>query len=130
MTGRVHAVAFVLVCLLGAVASVALAVRAATSTPPVTVDLGGTTRTGLTTTVAVAVRNTTDQARCVEVRVAARDRTGRDLGVVTAAEELTLPAHAARRLTARVTLTARQYAEQLDTFYPSAAGCRDRERAT
>jgi hypothetical protein len=127
MSARLQGVAFVLLCVIGSVVAIGLTVREASRTPPVVVDLTSTSRSGLVTSLELSVRNTTDQARCVSVRIAARDRAGHDLGATTAAEALRLPAHATRRLSTRLTLTGRQYAEELDTFYPSADPC---ERAT
>ena len=130
MTARIGTVAFVVVCVLGAASAVALTVREIVRTPAVILSVAGTDRTGLTTTVTVAVRNTTDQDRCVSVRLAARDRNGRDLGSVTVANRLVLAARASRRIPTRITLTARDYAERLDRFYPSARPCPAAESGT
>jgi hypothetical protein len=130
MTGRLHTAAFVALCVVGIVSAAALAVREAVRTPPVVAAVAHTDRSGLTTTVDVSVRNTTDTARCVTVRVAARDRNGHDLGAVTAASGLRLDSHGRRSVSARLTLTARDYAERLDRFYPSIQACASPERPT
>ena len=128
MTGRLHAAAFVTLCLAGSAAAVGLTVHEVTQTAAVSLDVTRTSRTGATTTVTVLVRNTTGASRCVAVRVAARDRDGRDLAATTAARGLSLPAHARRTVTARLTLTTRQYDEQLHAFYPSTRTCPAGER--
>jgi hypothetical protein len=130
VSARVGTVAFVLLCLLGAASAVALTVREIGRTPAVVLSVVSTQRTGLTTTVTVDVRNTSDRARCVTVRLAARDRNGRDLGSVTVAGRLALAAGASRRIPTRLTLTARDYAERLDRFYPSARPCQAPESDT
>lgn len=123
MSARLSAAAFGLLCLVGAVSAVGLTVREALRTPAVVMEVAGTTRTGLTTTVTVSVRNTTGRSRCAGIRVAARDRAGHDLGAVTAARSVQLAPHASVRVSARVTLSARQYAERLYGFYPSERPC-------
>jgi hypothetical protein len=104
-------------------ASVTLTVREVARTAPVALDVTSTDRTADTTLVTVAVRNTTGTTRCVSIRIAARDRSGHDLAAVNAAPALPLPAHARRTVTARLTLTPREYAEQLHAFYPSQRPC-------
>lgn len=123
MTGRLQALLFAALCLMGVVASVALTVREVARTAPVALTVTHTSRTGQTTVVTVDVRNTTDTTRCVSLRVAARDRAGHDLAAATAARALTLPAHARRTVRARLTLTQRQYDERLAAFYPSQHPC-------
>jgi hypothetical protein len=130
MTGRLHTAAFVALCVIGIVSSAALAVREAMRTPPVVATVAHTDRAGLTTTVEVAVRNTTDSPRCATVRLAARDRNGHDLAAVTVANDLRLGSHAHQSIPARITLTARDYAERLDRFYPSIQACAAVERPT
>lgn len=129
MRGRLHTALFVAVCLIGAATAVALAVHEAARTAPVVMSVTDKARAADTTTVTVAVRNTTGTSRCVAVRVAARDRAGHDLAVVTAARALALPPHARRTVTAPLTLTSRQYAEQLAAFYPSQHPCGGSESA-
>ena len=123
MTGPLHRLLFVALCLAGVVASAALTVREVARTAPIALSVTDTTRTSQTTLVTVAVHNTTDTTRCVSLRVAARDRAGHDLAAVTAAPALTLPAHARRTVRARLTLTQRQYDERLAAFYPSQHPC-------
>jgi hypothetical protein len=125
---QLHGALFAAVCLAGAAASVGLTVHEATRTPAVVVTVTDDSRLGRTTTVTVSVRNTTGEARCVSVGVAARDRAGHDLASVTVARSLDLPAHARRSVLARLTLTPRQYAEQLAAFYPSQRACARPER--
>lgn len=124
MNTRLQAAAFVVLCLLGAAAAVGLTVREIVRTAPIAVSIRDTTRTGDVTLVTVSVRNTTNSERCVSVRVAARDRTGHDLAATTAARALTLTGHSRRTLRVHLTLTPRQYAEQLHAFYPSTRPCR------
>lgn len=123
LTGRLGALAFTVVTVAGASSAVTLTVREAVRTPPVTVTIADTARVATTTTVTVSVHNTTGRARCASIRVAARDRDGHDLASVTAARALELPARARRRVTTRVTLTARQYAERLYRFFGSPHPC-------
>ena len=124
---RLHTAAFVALCLAGVVAAVGLTVREVARTAPIAMSVTDTTRSGDTTIVTVSVRNTTDAARCVSVQVAARDRAGHDLAAVTAVGALTVPPHARRTVSASLTLTARQYVEQLHAYYPSSRPCPGRE---
>jgi hypothetical protein len=126
---RLHGAFFAVLCLAGATASVGLTVHEATRTPSVVATVTDAGRVGRTTTVTVVVRNTTGEDQCASLRVAARDRTGHDLAAVTVARSLDLPAHARRSVLARLTLTPRQYAEQLAAFYPSQRACGRQERA-
>jgi hypothetical protein len=121
--GRLHGAFFAALCLAGAAASVGLTVHEATRTPSLVATVAHDSRVGRTTTVTVVVRNTTGEDRCASIRVAARDRAGHDLAAVTVARSLDLPAHARRSVLARLTLTPRQYAEQLAAFYPSQRAC-------
>jgi hypothetical protein len=123
MKARLHATAFVLLCVAGAVAAVGLTVREVVRTAPIAMSVTERTRSGETTLVTVSVHNTTGSARCVSVRVAARDREGRDLAAVTATQALTVPPHARRTVRASLRLTPRQYAEQLHAYYPSSRPC-------
>lgn len=123
MRGRLHALAFVALCVAGIVASVALTVREVARTAPISLRVTDTHRTGQDTLVTVVVANTTGTGRCVTIRIVARDRAGHDLAAVTAAPTLTVPGHARRTVRARLTLTPREYAEQLHAFYPSERAC-------
>jgi len=125
---RWHGAFFAALCLAGAAASVGLTVHEATRAPSVVATVTDHSRVGRTTTVTVVVRNTTGEDRCAFLRVAARDRAGRDLAVVTVARSVDLPAHGRRSVLARLTLTPRQYAEQLAAFYPSQRTCARQER--
>lgn len=127
MIGRLHTLAFVVLCLAGVVASVGLTVRQVVHTAPIALSVTDTERSGETTLVTVSVRNTTGSMQCVVVRVAARTRGGEDLAAVTARPAVSLPPHRTSIVHARLTLTARQYAEQLHGFYPSARLCRSPE---
>jgi hypothetical protein len=118
-----HTLLFVVLCVAGAVASVALTVREVARTAPIALHVTATHRSGDITLVTVSVRNTTSASRCVTIRVAGRDRSGHDLAAVTAARRLTVPAHSRRTVPATLTLTPRQYAEKLDAFYPSTRPC-------
>lgn len=123
MRARLHTLLFVVLCVAGATASIALTVREVARTAPIALSVTDTHRTGQTTLVTVLVRNTTGTSRCVSIRVAARDRAGHDLAAVTAARSLTVPGHARRNVQARLTLTPRDYAEKLHAFYPSQRPC-------
>lgn len=123
MTSRLHATAFALLCALGIVAAVGLAVREITRTTPIALTVEHTARVGASTLVTVSIHNRTDAVRCVTLRVAARDRAGHDLATAAARPSVTLPGHARRTVQVRLTLTPRQYAEQLDAFYPSQRPC-------
>lgn len=120
---RAHVALFALVCLVGATVAVALAAVEAVRTPAVVVSVAHKSRAGLTTTLTIAVHNTTARSRCAVVRVAARDRDGHDLARTTAATALPLAPHERRRVTAQLTLTRRQYAEKLYAFVPSQQAC-------
>jgi len=123
MRGRLHALAFGLLCLAGVVASIGLTIHQVAKTASVSLDVTHTTRIGQTTLVTIAVSNRTSADRCVTVRVAARDRDGHDLAATVVVSRLELPAHARRTVQARLTLTTRQYAEKLHAFYPSERPC-------
>jgi len=123
---RLHSALFGLLCLAGVVASIGLTVHEVAQTAPVALAVTSTQRSGLTTTVTISVRNTTGTSRCVAVKVAARDRAGHDLAATAVTSALILPAHARRTVRARLTLTPRQYAEDLHAYYPSSRPCRGR----
>jgi hypothetical protein len=123
MSNRLQALVFGLLCLVGAVASIGLTVHEVAKTAPVSLRVTHTTRTGLTTLVTIQATNRTSAERCLVVRVAARDRDGHDLAATIAASALELPAHARRTVRASLTLTRRQYAEDLHAFYPSERPC-------
>jgi len=123
MSSRLQSLAFGLLCLIGAVASIGLTVHEVAKTAPVSLSVTHTTRTGLTTLVTIEASNRTSVDRCLTVRVAARDRDGHDLAATVAAAALELPAHGRRTVQARLTLTTRQYAEDLHAFYPSQRPC-------
>ena len=123
MTRRVHSLVFGLLCVAGAVASIGLTIHEVAKTAPVTVSVTHTARSGSATLVTITVRNRTAADRCLVVRVAARDRDGHDLAATVAAPRLELPAHGRRTVQARLTLTPRQYAEELHAFYPSQRTC-------
>ena len=123
MSGRLQSLAFGLLCLAGVVASIGLTVHQVAQTASVSVSVTHTTRIGAATEVTIAVSNRTSAARCVTVRVAARDRDGHDLAATVAAPRLEVPAHGRRTVHARLTLTRRQYAEELHAFYPSERAC-------
>lgn len=127
---RLHTLGFVLLCLAGSVAAIGLTVREVVRTAPIAVSVTDTSRTGQVTLVTVSVRNTTNTSRCVSVRVAARDREGHDLAAATAARALTLGGHTTRTVSVNLTLTPRQYAEQLHAFYPSTRPCQAGESGT
>ena len=123
MSNRLHGLVFGLLCLAGAVVSIGLTVHEVAKTAPVSLSVTHTTRTGLTTVVTIEASNRTSVDRCLVVRVAARDRNGHDLATTVADSRLELPAHARRTVHARLTLTTRQYAEDLHAFYPSDRPC-------
>lgn len=123
MTGRLHTTAFMLLCVLGAVAAIGLTAREITRTTPVALTVEHTSRSGLTTLVTVDVHNRTRVSRCLTVRVAARDRAGHDLAEAAVNGPVSVPGHARRTVQVRLTLTQRQYDEQLQAFYPSDRPC-------
>jgi hypothetical protein len=123
VTSRLHTTAFGLLCVLGIVVAVALSVREITRTTPIALSVEHTSRTGLATLVSISVHNRTDRTRCLTVRVAARDRAGHDLAATTIAPPVALAPHGRRTVHAVLTLTAREYAEQLQAFYPSQRSC-------
>lgn len=123
MKARLHGTVFGLLCLLGGVASIGLTVHEVAKTAPVALSITNTTRIGPATLVTIGIQNRTAVGRCLTVRVAARDRDGHDLATAVAARRLDLPAHARRTVQVRLTLTARQYAEDLHAFYPSQRPC-------
>lgn len=127
MISRLHTLAFVVLCLVGAAAAVGLTVREVVHTAPIALSVTDQTRSGESTLVTVSVHNTTGSTRCVVVRVAARNRAGEDLAAVAVRPAVSVPPHRTRAVHAGLTLTARQYAEQLHGFYPSTRPCRGTE---
>jgi hypothetical protein len=113
---------FLVVCVLGMVTAVALAVREARAQSPVLARVVTTARHGLTTDATVAVANRTSVERCVVVRVVARDRAGHDLAATRIGPHRVRP-HAEIRASAALVLTPRQYAEQLTLVRAVAATC-------
>jgi mRNA-degrading endonuclease toxin of MazEF toxin-antitoxin module len=99
-------------CLTGALTASVLLVHEATYDAPVHADVVRTARHGPATTAQVEVRNRTSTARCVQVRVVAEDRAGRELGAAPP-QRVELDAKSSAHLEEGLTLTSRQYREQL-----------------
>jgi len=110
--GRAQGLVFGLLCAGGAAAALGLLVQEAGRTPPVQARVLATTRSGLTTVVQVDVRSSTAAPRCVQLRVAAQDREGRDLAS-SPTRTLELSSRGSSLVSAELTLTPRQYDEQL-----------------
>jgi hypothetical protein len=123
MTGRRTTPVFFLLCAIGAVTAIGLAVREARSQDPVRAHVASTLRHGLTTDVAIDVTNRTATSRCVVLRVVARDRAGHDLAAAKTSPRRLDP-HGHTRESAALQLTAKQYAEQLTLVRAVVLSCR------
>lgn len=113
---------FALVCAGGSAAALLLAIGEARSTDPVTASVTARARTGLVTTAEVAVRNTTGRPQCARVQVVAFDRAGHALGT-SGYTVIRLPPQAKQAVAARLSLTSRQYDEQLSMMRPHLETC-------
>ena len=120
---RLRSALFGLVCATGFAGALALTVHDARDVAPLEPRVVSTVRADGLVTVVAEVRNTTDQARCVQLMIAARDREGRDLAVARAGAAGQLASHARRRESVRLTLSARQYAERLQRIDAYAVPC-------
>jgi hypothetical protein len=114
---------FAVVCAGGSAAALLLAVGEARSTDPVTASVSARARSGLVTTARVAVRNTTDRPQCTRVQVVAFDRAGHELGA-SGVTVVRLAPQAKADVRAALSLTSRQYDEQLSTVRPHLESCR------
>ena len=123
MTSRLTTTLFALLCAGGAASALTLTVVEARSTDPVLAHVASSSREGLTTTADVAVRNTTSEQQCARVRVVATDRPGHDLGRSTSIV-VRLAGKEKRDVRARLTLTERQYDEQLNLVRAVVDRCR------
>lgn len=120
---RASATLFGLVCVAGSACALGLTVQEARYVPPLDAQVVSTSRVGQRTTVVAEVRNTTAVGRCAQLYVAARDREGRDLAVGTAGAARLVGPRERRRETIGLTLSARQYAEQLQRFAAYTMPC-------
>ena len=115
------AVLFGLVCAGGSAAALVFTVHEARHEDPVEVRVVTSHRAGEVVVAQAEVHNTTGAARCVDLRIAARDREGRDLAVA-APIRLQLKPGERRRATSSVTVSRRDATERLqrtDAFVTS-----------
>jgi hypothetical protein len=122
VTGRLTTTLFAALCAGGAASALVLTVVEARATDPVVAHVSSKVRAGLTTTVAVEVRNTTVDKQCARVRVVAMDRAGHDLGS-SGSTVLRLPRKANRTIRTDFTLTEREYDERLSTVRVALDRC-------
>ncbi len=111
---------FFAVCAVGIVAGLVLGVREVRDRPSIEFGDERVRRQGLVATVQVTATNRTDEDRCPEIRIAARDREGLDLQEVVARPADGGPKLAAGQSTTYVgvfrRLDAEDYDEKLDEF--------------
>lgn len=119
---RPATVLFGVVCAGGSAAALLLAIGEARSTDPVTAGVSARTRSGLTTTAQVVVRNTTGRPQCARVQLVAFDRAGHELGA-SRSTVVHLAPQAKSDVAASLSLTSRQYDEQLSTVRPHVQDC-------
>ena len=107
-----QAVLLGLVCAAGSATALVLTVHEARYVAPVEVRVLSTARTGQVTVAVAELRNTTGTSRCAVLRVAARDREGRDLAV-SRPDQVRLAPGERHRATARLQVSARDARERL-----------------
>lgn len=117
-----QAVLLGLVCAAGAATALVLTVHEARYVAPVEASVVSTTRVGEVTDVVAEVRNTTGDGRCAVLRIAARDREGRDLAV-SRPEQVRLAPGERRRATARLQVSARDARERLQRVDAFVTDC-------
>jgi hypothetical protein len=122
VSGRVSTTLFALLCAGGSATALSLAVVEARATDPVVADVASSTRSGLTTTAHVEVRNTTSDEQCARLRVVALDRAGHDLGS-SRSIVVRLAPQAKRDVQAEFTLTRKQYDEELSLTRAAVDRC-------
>ena len=113
-----QAVLLGVVCAAGSAVALVLTVHEARYVPPVEANVVSKDRAGEVTAVVAEVRNTTGDSRCVVLRVAARDREGRDLAV-SRAEQVRLGPGERHRETVRLAVSgrdARERQQRVDAF--------------
>ena len=123
MSGRLATTLFAVLCVGGSASAAALMVVEARATDPVVARMASSTRSGPTTTARVEVRNTTADEQCARVRVVALDRAGHDLGS-SGSTVVRLAPQAKRDIRATLSLTSRQYDEELSVTRAVLDRCR------
>ena len=111
-----------LVCAAGSVTALVLTVHEARYVAPVEASVVSKTRTAEVTTAVAEVRNTTGDDRCVVLRVAARDREGRDLAV-SRPEQVRLEPGERHRTSVRLTVSGRDARERLQRVDAFVTDC-------
>ena len=122
MSGRLTTTLFAVLCAGGFASAAALMVVEARATDPVVARVTSSTRSGLTTTAHVEVRNTTSDPQCARVRVVAFDRAGHDLGSSTSVVVHLVP-QAKSDVQADFRLTEREYDERLSLTRAAVDRC-------
>lgn len=111
---------FYVLAALGIVVALGLVVYEAQREDPIEIGNVRTEREGLTTVAEVRVRNTADEAKCPEIRIAARDTDGQDLDEVIAepatGDEKLTPGQTAVYRAELSDISEREYQEELEGF--------------
>jgi hypothetical protein len=111
-----------LVCVAGSVTATTLAVHEARYVAPVEASVVSKTRDAEVTTAVAEAHNTTEETRCAVLRVAARDREGRDLAV-GAPERVRLEPGERHRTTVRLRVSGRDARERLQRVDAYVTDC-------
>ena len=122
MSVRPATALFALVCAGGSAAAIGLALSEARATDQVVAAVSARERSGLVTTALVAVRNTTGRPQCVRVQVVAWNRAGHDLGS-SPFTVVRLEPQAKRDVSARLSLSSREYDEELSSLRAHVVSC-------
>jgi hypothetical protein len=117
-----QAVLLGVVCAAGSAVALVLTVHEARHVAPVEATVVSKARQGQVTVVVAEVRNTTGDVRCAVLRVAARDREGRDLAV-GGPEQVRLAPGEVHRTTARLQVSARDARERLQRVDAFVTDC-------
>ena len=117
-----QAVLLGLVCAGGSAAALGLTVHEARYVAPVEASVVSKTRSAEVTTAVAEVRNTTGDARCAVLRVAARDREGRDLAL-SSPEQVRLRPGERHRSTVRLRVSGRDARERLQRVDAFVTDC-------
>ena len=117
-----QAAVFGLVCVVGTAVSLALTVHEVRYVAPVEASVVSTSQSGRLTTAVAEARNTTGERRCAVLRVAARDREGRDLAV-SRPERIELGPGEGHRATVQLQLSARDARERLQRVDAYLTAC-------
>jgi hypothetical protein len=117
-----HAALLGLVCVAGSVTAVVLTAHEARYVAPVEASVVSKTRKAEVTTAVAEAHNTTGETRCAVLRVAARDREGRDLAVGVP-ERVRLEPGERQRRTVRLRVSGRAARERLQRVDAYVTDC-------